>query len=402
MQIFKSLFRSGSFIKTLFVLCYLLSLVANVMDLDAVTSLLNATFALMAVFIVFKGNFMTKPVIVELVAILGLLLIYNMVGHSQLYAGWEGANERGIFLQTFLLFIYMVIPYFLSRKGKLNDDDMIILFLITFVYAIVMYFKNLFFLSVMSAINLGVGETTNNIGYMFVCLSPFIYLLKDKKMQIVLLLTAVIFVILSAKRGAILLEILFMLYYLYNISLKGRISLGRILMFAVLLGIVALIGYKIMLSNDYIYDKFIKTTEGYSSGRDTLAENILGYVFGPESSITNLFFGTGIGTSVNVAGNWAHNDWLEFISMSGLLGVFIYLKFYWSMWMIKRKCYLDQYGLIFTSCAMMLFVMSFFSMAILVSTTNSYSLMILMGYAYGKLEFKRRGKSLQSNSLFIR
>lgn len=380
----------------------MLSLVANVMDLDAITSLLNAAFAFMAVFVAFKGNLMTKPVIVELVVILGLLLLYNIIGHSQLYAGWEGANERGVFLQTFLLFIYLVIPYFLSRKGKLNNEDVIILFQITFVYAIVMYFKNLLFLSVMSAINLGVGETTNNIGYMFVCLSPFIYLLKDKKKQIILLLAAVIFVILSAKRGAILLETLFMLYYLYSTYLKGRISLGRIFMFAVLLGIVALIGYKIMLSNDYIYDKFIMTTEGYSSGRDTLAEDILGYVFGSQSTLVSLFFGSGIGTSVNIAGNWAHNDWLEFISMSGLLGVFIYLKFYWSIWKIKRKCYLDQYGLIFTSTAMMLFVMSFFSMAILISTTNSYSLMILMGYGYGKLAFKRRIKSLQSNSLLIR
>ena len=263
-----------------------------------------------------------------------------------------------------------------------------------------MYFKNLFFLSVMSSINLGVGETTNNIGYMFVCLSPFIYLLKDKKKQIILLLAAVFFVILSAKRGAILLEFLFLFYYLYNTYLKGRISLGRILMVAVVLGIVAIIGYKIMVSNEYVYDKFIKTTEGYTSGRDTIAENILGYVFGPESSLLSLFFGSGIGTSVNIAGNWAHNDWLEFISMSGLLGVFIYLKFYWSMWVIKRKCYLDQYSLIFTSAAMILFVMSFFSMAILVSTTNSYSLMILMGYSYGKLVMKRSNESL--NHLKIR
>lgn len=374
---------------------------AKVLDLTALTAILNAAFALMAVFVVFKGNLMTKPVIVELAAILGLLLLYNIIGHSQLYTGWEGSNERGIFLETFLIFIYLVVPYFLSRNGKLNDNDIIILFLITFVYAILMYFKNLIFLSVMSAINMGVGEITNNIGYMFVCLSPFIFLLKDKKKQIILLLAAVIFVILSAKRGAILLEILFTLYYLYNTYLKGRISLGRILKFVVLLGIVALIGYKIMLSNDYIYDKFIQTTEGYSSGRDTLAEDILGYVFGSGSSLESLFFGSGIGTSVYIAGNWAHNDWLEFISMSGLLGVFIYLKFYWSIWMTKRKCYLDQYGLIFTSTAMMLFVMSFFSMAILVSTGTSYSLMILMGYGYGKITFKKSYKVLQTNGLLI-
>ena len=399
MQIFKSLFRGGSFIKTLFILCYLLSLIANVLDLDVVKSILNAAFAIMAVFVAFKGNLMTKPVIVELVAILGLLLIYNVVEHTQLYTGWEGSNERGIFLETFLLFIYLVVPYYLSKTDKLNDNDIIILFLITFVYAIVMYFKNLFFLSMMSVIDVGIGETTNNIGYMFVCLLPFIYLLNDKTKQLILLLISVVFVILSAKRGAILIEFIFLLYYSYNTYLKGKISFGRILMFAALFGVVALIGYKIMLSNDYIYDKFIQTKEGYSSGRDTLAEDIIGYVLGPESSLFSLFFGSGIGTSVNVAGNWAHNDWLEFISMSGLIGVFIYLKFYFSMWRIKRHIYLDQYGLIFNSAAIMLLVMSIFSMAVLVSTKTSYSLMILMGYGYGKLTFKGKVRHLHSKKL---
>ena len=335
-------------------------------------------------------------------ALLCLLLIYNIIGYSQLDTGWEGANERGVFLQTFLLFIYLVIPYYLSRKGKLNDGDIILLFLITFVYAIIMYFKNLFFLSMMSAINLGVGETTNNIGYMFVCLSPFIYLFNDKKKQILLLLIATIFVILSAKRGAILLEILFLIYYLYNSYLKETFSFGRMLVVLLLLGVVAIIGYKIMLSNDYIYDKFIMTTEGYSSGRDTLAEEILGYVFGADSSSMSLFFGSGIGTSVNVAGNWAHNDWLELISMSGIVGVIIYMKLYFSMLSIIKKSYRDRYNVIFSTVAMTLFVMSFFSMAFFISTGNSYSLMIIMGYSYGKIIYKRRNKSLYDSCLLIR
>lgn len=144
-----------------------------------------------------------------------------------------------------------------------------------------------------------------------------------------------------------------------------------------------------MLSNEYIHEKFIMTTEGYSSGRDRIAENILAYVFGPQSSPMSLFLGSGIGTSVKIAGNWAHNDWLEFISMSGFLGVLIYLKFYFSMWKISRKIIIDKYGLIFISTAMSLFVMSFFSMAIVVSTGTSYSLMILIGYGYGKLSLKK-------------
>lgn len=395
MRVFKSLFWSGSFLKTLFVLCYFISLIAKVLDLVHITSLVNAVFAIMAVYATFKGKLISKPVIFELILILLLLLFYNIIGFSQLYSGWEGANERGVFLQTFLLFVYLTIPCYLSKKGKLIDEDIIIMFLVTFVYAIVMYFKNLLTISLISVTSFGVGDITNNIGYMFVCLSPFIYLLKDKKKQILLLLISAIFVILSAKRGAILLEFLFLFYYLYNSYLKGRITLGRILMVLALLGVVTIIGYKIMLSNDYIYDKFIRTTEGYSSGRDTLAEDILGYVFGSSNSSLGLFFGNGIGTSVYVAGNWAHNDWLELLSMSGILGVLIYLKLYISMYGVVRRSNMDVFHKIFSSATMMLFVMTFFSMAFFISTGNSYSLMILVGYSYGKIMSQR--KRIQTN-----
>lgn len=159
-------------------------------------------------------------------------------------------------------------------------------------------------------------------------------------------------------------------------------------MFVILIGIVSLVCYNIMLSNEYIYNKFIMTTEGYSSGRDTITEDILRYVFGPNRSSFSLFFGSGIGTSVNVAGKWAHNDWLEFLSMSGVLGILVYLKFYLAMWNIKNKVSFSKYFLVFVSTAMLLFVMSFFSMAILISTSTSYFLMVLMGYSYGKLTYK--------------
>ena len=382
---FTSLFRSGSFIKTAFILCYLMSLGAKVLDLHAFTSLLNVVFAFMAVYVTLKEHFMTKPVICELTVILLLLLIHNLTGHSQLYAGWEGANERGIFLQTFLLFVHFIIPCYLSKKGKLNDGDIIFLFVFTFFYAVMMYFKFLSFVSSLNSITLGVGESTNNMAYIFVCLSPFVFLLKDTKKQFIILFIAFIFVFISAKRGAILIGLLFLFYYLYNMFLKGKFSVRRILIMSILFGVILISGYYIMLSNDYIYEKFIRTTEGYSSGRDRLAEDILGYVFGAESTIFNLFFGSGIGTSVKVAGNWAHNDWLELLSMSGLLGVFLYLKLYISMWNFIKKSFKDRYYLIFSSAAMMLFVMSFFSMAFFVSTSTTYSLMVLMGYSYGFL-----------------
>lgn len=48
-------------------------------------------------------------------------------------------------------------------------------------------------------------------------------------------------------------------------------------------------------------------------------------------------FGRGTAQTVMIAGNYAHNDWLEFLTDNGLLGALLYLTTIVSLFFYRRK-----------------------------------------------------------------
>jgi hypothetical protein len=77
-------------------------------------------------------------------------------------------------------------------------------------------------------------------------------------------------------------------------------------------------------TNTYLIDRFIELKDGNSSGRDSLFEDIWKYCTGTNASLSSVLFGNGINSTIIIAGNLAHNDWLELFCCCGLIGVFAY------------------------------------------------------------------------------
>ena len=74
--------------------------------------------------------------------------------------------------------------------------------------------------------------------------------------------------------------------------------------------------------------------------------------------------GSGANATINIAGNYAHNDWLEIAVNNGLIGIVIYVVYWISLFKTCRNAKLyPKYYLILTTFIIIVFMETLFSMS---------------------------------------
>lgn len=207
---------------------------------------------------------------------------------------------------------------------------------------------------------------TNNMAYSFVALIPTVFLFDKKPVfQYLIIGYCLIFILLGMKRGAILIGVLSLLYFIYYAlsqqSKKYKFSsvLFTLLLIAVLLYVIN----DMVSSNDYFMSRVESTVSGDTSGRDELYSAYLNH-FLTEQNFVNFIFGHGANGSIRIFYDYAHNDWLELAINQGILGLLLYFL-YWlglNKYRIKSKRN-NAIHAYFTLFIMVFFVKSFFSMS---------------------------------------
>lgn len=184
---------------------------------------------------------------------------------------------------------------------------------------------------------LGLKESTNNSAYVFLYLIAFIPLILRKYRVVAFALLAVCFafVMMGAKRGAIICMAFMLLYLMWWYFRHRRISFGTIVSLLVLVAAIIVGTAYFFTESDYLQERMEQTLEGNSSRRDIL------YYFLWDAWVNADFitqiFGRGSAQTVEVAGNYAHNDWLELLTDVGLLGALIYLAIFVSLFRFRKK-----------------------------------------------------------------
>jgi hypothetical protein len=146
-----------------------------------------------------------------------------------------------------------------------------------------------------------------------------------------------------------------------------------------------IIGWRFLIhfyeSNNYFQYRIESTLEGRVSGRDVIYSTLWQHYLN-NSNIIQLSFGEGAYHTFNIAGNDAHNDWLELLIDCGLVTTLIYLV-YWVCffrdWMRSK-----QNSLLYAmmgACFIFTFLRTFFSMSF--SDMPFFTSMIL-GYCFAK------------------
>lgn len=178
----------------------------------------------------------------------------------------------------------------------------------------------------------GVEESTNNAAYGFLFLLPFVAIISQKYKKIAAVLASVCFVLIvsGAKRGALICLGAMMVYLAVWYLKRYRVGLKTIAGAIVVITCASFYLVHAFNSSDYLQKRLDDTMEGNSSGRDNLYDDILS-AWDNEIDWEIKLLGSGTAETVPIAGNLAHNDWLELLIDNGLFGALIYFLLFVSM-----------------------------------------------------------------------
>lgn len=351
------------------------------------SSLLNLLFVLLAIYSVYGiaidylGNSVVK---FFQLALLGVLLLFFVKHIGSVFS----CRYTRI---SFLLGLVISLSFFVFSDGDSTTQFKCVLYLllvpIPFMYETIDYKKLIILLIVVFIGQIGsffyslanmrlLNEDAYGGGYYSLVTMPIgLFLLRNAKLKYKYAFILVIFVLvlLSVKRGDILGCIFGSLLYLVSSLEKNKISAKTI----AIAMFVCLIGYYIfnyfLATNELISMRFEQTQDGNSSERDVIYSSIWNH-FINDASWSEKIFGGGFDNSLRIAYIRAHSDWLEILTSSGLIGVFIYFLYYMSLYKMRRT--LNANAEILTLILGILFVKSLVSMCIYSAPTIYVSMVI--------------------------
>lgn len=292
--------------------------------------------------------------------------------------------------------------YYFTKKGAVTERWICAVSVIALALCIVQYYVQMEqTIAMREQMGIRQEEVTNNSGYLFLTVIPLLVLFyRNRLIQFVLLAIILVYVVMAMKRGAILVGACCLVYFIWNTFRRGSgrdVKLILLLTVALFAGGYYLIDYMLETS-EYFQHRVLETLEGSTSGRDIIYTKLYDYIQNECSSV-KILFGSGADYSVVIAGNFAHNDWLELLVDCGLLGVTIYAFYFAALYKsvlglpsknaAKPMAYL---------CLFILFARSLFSMSY---GDLFFPLALALGYSLAQIGPKRRvrGKLRRRESL---
>lgn len=235
-----------------------------------------------------------------------------------------GTRDFSIFRQVLLNFLPFFPAYYFSKNGILTKRHLILFF-----YFLLLVFSVNFFNSLSTIkIDRGGEDVVSNAIYPILGLLPFIFLINKRVISFGVILFVFFMAVQSNKRAAILIALLALVFFVYNIfyssSSKNKIWSYFIASFFAV-GLIYY-SYDIYQQNFYLQGRMSNMFEGDSSGRDTLIMELFSAWYN-SNSFLNYLFGLGFNSNEynTISGNVAHNDWIDILGSYGLVGVFLFL-----------------------------------------------------------------------------
>lgn len=304
-----------------------------------------------------------------------------------IWALFSGVKDN---LCSFSALVSGILPlyagYYFVRNGIITNND-IKISLIFFLIVAVMSFWG--YKAILEEIY-GERDITNNMGYYFVSTIPLLYMIKRKFWCYVPLLIIFVFVVLSAKRGAILCTIVGLFVYLYyQFFYKKRFSSELIIKLSFLIAFFAYVFSLFINEDSYVFQRINDTFHPSDqmdiySGRDEIYASLYGKFI--ESDFLPMIIGHGPNGTVELINAPAHNDWLEILIDYGLIGALLYLLFFITSFIICFSQKNDRLRFCSFTVILMLLMQTIFSMGF---TSLSMSITsLVMGCVFGMFNKK--------------
>lgn len=292
---------------------------------------LYGLYYLLSFFYIYKAHTVARTKLISIIDIMMLWIIIHVVFDIIKV----GINPIGSFGNLDFLFWHFtsLAPvyafYYFGKKGILNGQWFRIVF---FAFLVVAFFQNQHTLNAAMdrLTDLTRDDVTNNAAYIWASLFPLLAFFNKKKVWMYSLLVLIsVMILLTFKRGAMLIATFSFVFLFFSEWKVSKSSMGRIgLIIVVLVALVFLSNYVMRLfeSNDYFNSRVMRTMEGDSSHRNTIFNDYFNFFL--EGNLFKITFGHGVLATLRILGLEAHNDWLEYGIDLGLVGLLIYFM-YW-------------------------------------------------------------------------
>ena len=352
---------------------------------SVLSQFLLLSLLLSSVFLFVKVNMKGHiPLFMKSVNILFLMFafygLWFILGGEKFYINYEIVANFTYLKEICISLLPMYAFYYYAKIGLLTERRLRIYSLLCLVVACFSFMNN-YNMMLQEAVLQGTARTefTNNVGYEFVMILPLLLYAWRKYILIQYLLLFVVscFVFMAMKRGAILIlcVCLFFFFAMFIKSLKGKRRLGALGLLLVACWIGGYYLFSFYENSDYFQTRMLATLEGNSSGRDNLYLGL--FEAWINFDFFSLIFGRGANATIDIMGNYAHNDWLELLINQGLLGVVLYGVYFVSLYMEIKKAKDKDFKLSLLLIFLILFMSSLFSMSY---NSISYCLSLCMGY----------------------
>lgn len=256
-----------------------------------------------------------------------LILLWEISVDLLLSADVRNMTVRAFMSLWWLLSLYF--PYLYIKNNPKSADYVLVINLIMFFVYI---YANIY-LRVNIMNRYGKDYAISGYVYFILVFIPYIMLITQKWVKMLLLFIAVVAVVTGYKRGAIIiLPVMILIYYhteqkVKNLYYNMLSSVFKSLLFLVVFGLIVFI-----VDSNYggvLSARFSDENISSGSGRDVIYSSAIKVI--ENRVLEDLFFGTGGDSTLKILGVNTHNEWLEFMFCYGIVGVILYLSFILSL-----------------------------------------------------------------------
>ena len=291
----------------------------------------------------------------SIVAFVFLNLIYFFASYLWLTPSTTQIGNTLYALLAFISFAY------LGKSGVLTSKFITLSGILLIVAAILSFYhaQQLALIKLLTEAD----DTTVNASVLFLMFLPMVLIIRNRVISLMLFCVCLFFLVQGAKRGNIIAAVLPSALYVWMLFNENRKSFSRILLLIVAMVGVAIWTKDIILSDDYLLQRYEDTLEGNSSGRDVIYQTMWNMWYEANSVLT-IIFGYGFAGTVTFSSmhKMAHNDWLEILVDYGLVGIVCYLWIFVSFFKVVIKMKSSIYRCVLLSILFVWFSKTLFSM----------------------------------------
>lgn len=297
----------------------------------------------------FRKVFTTQKLSTVFIAINCLLVLYVVYGTLAILIDpvirhkGHNVNNSSYIVGPLRTFLPIYAFYLFTRLGYLTKTKIQMWFFVFLAETLYLNYQNQFL-----RFGREVEELyTNNIGYLFAGLFPFVYFFKKKPLvQNAIIALLCVFTIQAMKRGAILIGVVCTLLYIKDKFKNMRKKSDILAVFLMIIAAWYVVSFtsKTYQTSENFQERWEKTKRGNDSKRGKLRRELIrGFYL--EADFTRAFFGLGANGTLKITTNWAHNDWIETLVDNGYVGLscyaFFWVSFFLTWWRKMKKMPLE-------------------------------------------------------------